>query len=313
MSETSVESFTQPKLITFAAGFLLKLIDDEVYLSCDAVLRGKMKFLSIVLNLVSKFDEFSNIHEDFNNFLNNIETGITEWDNEELLNQFEQVISEKLQSAEYINKSGTVKQECLGDTVKLENIDENGVYSEMEIFDDSCPLIKSEHDDFEENKITSDVKVYEDPINISMLQGENDHHFATDTDAPVSSFSNLDSNTVNDTSSGNVSQEKIQDYETFKTELNRQCEKLMKPIYDSSFRKMWKCTECPYGNKHRYKVREHVEIHMSRFSHQCPFCEKICKTRNALRSHAIREHNFKINTQYGVRHARDSKIYKMHP
>ena len=80
------------------------------------------------------------------------------------------------------------------------------------------------------------MKVYEDPINISIHQGENDHHFATDTDAPVSSFSNLKSNTVNDTSRSNMSQEKIQDYETFKTELNRQCEKLMKPIYDSSFR-----------------------------------------------------------------------------
>ena len=113
MSETTVVSFTQSKLITFAAGFLLKLIDEEVYLSCDAVLRGKIKFLSIVLNLVSKFDEFSNIHEDFNNFLNNIETGITDWDNEELLNQFENVISEKLQSAEYMNKGGTVKQEEL--------------------------------------------------------------------------------------------------------------------------------------------------------------------------------------------------------
>ena len=106
----------------------------------------------------------------------------------------------------------------------------------MEIFDDSCPLIKTEHDDFEENKITSDVKVYEDPINISMLQGENDHQFAADTDAAVSSFSNLEFNNVNDSSSSGVSQEKIQDYETFKTELNRQCEKLMKPIYDSSFR-----------------------------------------------------------------------------
>ena len=83
------------------------------------------------------------------------------------------------------------------------------------------------------------MKVYEDPINISMLQGENDHQFETDTDAAVSSFSNLESNNVNDTSSGSVSQEKIQDYETFKTELNRQCEKLMKPIYDSSFRQRW--------------------------------------------------------------------------
>ena len=113
MSETIGESFTQPKLITFAAGFLLKLIDEEVYLSCDTVLKGKMKFLSIVLNLVTKFNEFSNIHEDFNIFLNNIETGITDWDNEELLNQFENIISEKLQSAEYMNKGGTVKQEEL--------------------------------------------------------------------------------------------------------------------------------------------------------------------------------------------------------
>jgi len=288
--------------------FLQKLIDEEVYLSCDAVLRGKIKFLSIVLNMLSKFNEFSNIHEDFNNFLNNAETGITDWDNEELLNQFENIIFEKLQSPEQINESGNVKQECLGDTDKLENINENAVYNEMEIFDD---LLKTEHEDVEENRITSDVKAIEDPIEISIHQG--DHLFEVDTDAAVSSFSNLESNNVNDTSSGSVSQEKIQDYETFKTELNRQCEKLMKPIYDSSFRKMWKCTECPYGNKHRYKVREHVEIHMSRFSHQCPFCEKICKTRNALRSHAIREHNFKINTQYGVRHARDSKIYKMHP
>merc|ERR1719300_526887 len=154
-----------------------------------------MKFLSIVLNLVnSKFNEFSNIHEDFNNFLNNIETGITDWDNEELLNQFENIVSEKLQSAEYMNTSGTVKQECLGDTVKLENIDENGVYSEIKLFDDSSLLIKSEHDDIEENKITSDVKVYEDPINISMLQDENDHQFATESDAAVSSFSNIVSN-----------------------------------------------------------------------------------------------------------------------
>ena len=110
MSETFGESFTQPKLITFAAGFLLKLIDKEVYLSCDTVLKEKMKFLSIVLNLVSKLNEFSNIHEDFNNFLNNAETGITDWDNEELLNQFENIIFEKLQSPEQINESGNVKQ-----------------------------------------------------------------------------------------------------------------------------------------------------------------------------------------------------------
>ena len=110
------------------------------------------------------------------------------------------------------------------------------ILENVEILDDSSLLIKSEHDDIEENKITNDVKGYQDPINISIHEGEKDHQFGTDTDAPVSSFSNLESNTVNDTSSGNVSQEKIQDYETFKTELNRQCEKLMKPIYDSSFR-----------------------------------------------------------------------------
>ena len=105
----------------------------------------------------------------------------------------------------------------------------------MELFDD---LLKTEHEDVEENRITSDVKAIEDPIEVSIHQGEidSDHLFEVDTDAAVSSFSNLDSNNVNDTSSCIISQEKIQDYETFKVELYRQCEKLMKPIYDSSSR-----------------------------------------------------------------------------
>ena len=113
------------------------------------------------------------------------------------------------------------------------------IQENIEILDDSSLLIKSEHDDIEENKITNDVKGYQDPINISIHEGEKDHQFGTDTDAAVSSFSNIVSN-VNDRSIGSVSQEKIQDYETFKIELNRQCEKLMMSFCDSSFRQSWK-------------------------------------------------------------------------
>jgi hypothetical protein len=38
-------------------------------------------------------------------------------------------------------------------------------------------------------------------------------------------------------------------------------------------------------------VKEHIETHISGFTHQCQFCVKTCKTRNALRVHTVRAHN----------------------
>jgi len=313
MSETTVESFTQPKLITFAAGFLLKLIDEELYFSSDAILKGKLKFLSMVLNLLCKFENFSNIYEDFNKFLNNIETGVTRWEDEVFLNRLEKILFGKLQclkgniNSNINSGSGSeTQQDHLFDTVKHEKNDENDVYIKMEpdpsedlerepllvvygevcpdsifphptnetednfeVFDDSTPSIKLENETVEENEITSDFKANEDPI---------EGHEKTEVEDVDSSFDNMDPGFMDTSStSHSESQYRSREYQTIKNELDRQCDNLMKPIYNSLFRKLWQCTECDYTAKTRHSVKEHVETHISRFSHQCPFCEKNCQ------------------------------------
>ena len=99
------------------------------------------------------------------------------------------------------------------------------ILENFESFDDSSLLIKSENDNFEENDTTSGVKATAaDPIIIYISK----HQFETEN--AVSSFSNLDSNTIDtSSSSSNVSQEKgsfltPQDYLTFKTEIDREAE-----------------------------------------------------------------------------------------
>ena len=57
---------------------------------------------------------------------------------------------------------------------------------------------------------------------------------------------------------------------------------------------VWQCAQCHYSSKLRYTVKEHVETHISGFSHQCPLCDKTCNTRNALRVHTIRKHSNKV-------------------
>merc|ERR1719342_15999 len=52
----------------------------------------------MVLNLLCKFENFSNIYEDFNKFLNNIETGVTRREDEVFLNRLEKILFGKLQS-----------------------------------------------------------------------------------------------------------------------------------------------------------------------------------------------------------------------
>jgi len=89
-----------------------------------------------------------------------------------------------------------------------------------------------------------------------------------------------------------------QDYESNKNELERQCNELMVSSYDTSLGKtVWQCAQCHYSSKLRYTVKEHVETHISGFSHQCPLCEKSCNTRNALRVHTIRKHSNKVQVE----------------
>ena len=74
-------------------------------------------------------------------------------------------------------------------------------------------------------------------------------------------------------------------------ELDRQCGELMVSNYDALTHKtQWTCTACNFTSKIRSTMKEHVETHITGFSHQCPHCVKICKTRNALRGHIIRAH-----------------------
>jgi len=89
-----------------------------------------------------------------------------------------------------------------------------------------------------------------------------------------------------------------QDYISNKNELERQCNELMVSSFDSSVGKtVWQCAQCHYSSKLRYTVKEHVETHISGFSHQCPLCDKSCNTRNALRVHTIRKHSNKVQVE----------------
>jgi len=89
-----------------------------------------------------------------------------------------------------------------------------------------------------------------------------------------------------------------QDYISNKNELERQCSELMVSSYDSAVGKtVWQCAQCHYSSKLRYTVKEHVETHISGFSHQCPLCDKSCNTRNALRVHTIRKHSNKVQVE----------------
>jgi len=74
-------------------------------------------------------------------------------------------------------------------------------------------------------------------------------------------------------------------------ELDRQVSELMVSNYDSVAGKTsWQCAQCHFTSKIRSTVKEHIETHISGFTHQCPYCEKTCKTRNALRVHTVRAH-----------------------
>ena len=75
-------------------------------------------------------------------------------------------------------------------------------------------------------------------------------------------------------------------------ELDRQVNELMVSSYDAVAGKTsWQCAQCHFTSKVRSTVKEHIETHIEGFLHQCPYCVKTCKTRNALRVHVIRGHN----------------------
>lgn len=57
---------------------------------------------------------------------------------------------------------------------------------------------------------------------------------------------------------------------------------------------VWKCTDCGHHTKFRTSLFEHVESkHVESSGYICQYCQKFCRTRNALRSHVNRVHSVK--------------------
>jgi len=53
----------------------------------------------------------------------------------------------------------------------------------------------------------------------------------------------------------------------------------------------WRCNLCDYSSIYKSRVKDHVEAkHMKSSVYQCPFCEKICYTNNALKCHISKHH-----------------------
>jgi len=137
------------------------------------------------------------------------------------------------------------------------------------------------------------VRTSAEPIDISsFLSPEEQQQFESEAHAVAAFPKTVAASNVIDTAG--VSQ----DYLNNKTELDRQCNELMVSSYDISVGKtVWQCAQCHYSSKLRYTVKEHVETHISGFSHQCPLCDKTCNTRNALRVHTIRKHSNKAHVE----------------
>ena len=54
---------------------------------------------------------------------------------------------------------------------------------------------------------------------------------------------------------------------------------------------LWQCSECSYQSNKKSNVYEHVESkHVMHGGYVCPVCEKVCRSKNALRSHHHSNH-----------------------
>ena len=83
--------------------------------------------------------------------------------------------------------------------------------------------------------------------------------------------------------------------------LEQQVTELLVSSYDPVVGKtIWQCAQCHFSSKVRYTVKQHIETHLAGFTHQCPSCEKTCKTRNALRAHIMRAHTHNESTHHAM-------------
>ena len=54
---------------------------------------------------------------------------------------------------------------------------------------------------------------------------------------------------------------------------------------------LFTCYECGYSSKYKTTCQDHIESrHISTSGYTCPYCQKFCPTRNALKSHISKNH-----------------------
>ena len=64
----------------------------------------------------------------------------------------------------------------------------------------------------------------------------------------------------------------------------------MSPVVDEYGGKEWACGFCNKTFKNKYIASRHVETHFEGMQHQCPHCENVAPSRDALRKHISRKH-----------------------
>ena len=72
--------------------------------------------------------------------------------------------------------------------------------------------------------------------------------------------------------------------------LEKEIEKRMEKIQDSSGQKLTKCTVCGKTFKQKSKAKFHIETHVEGFSHKCTICGATAKTKKSLSVHIYNRH-----------------------
>ena len=72
--------------------------------------------------------------------------------------------------------------------------------------------------------------------------------------------------------------------------LEKEIEKRMEKIKDSSGQKLTKCKVCGKTFKHKSKAKFHIETHVEGFRHTCSICGATAKTKKSLSVHIYNRH-----------------------
>ena len=74
---------------------------------------------------------------------------------------------------------------------------------------------------------------------------------------------------------------------------------------------MWRCADCGHQTKFRTSLFEHCESkHTVSSGYLCQYCQKYCRTRNALRSHVNRQHSLKYTLKPWFSAVVEMKMWK---